>query len=186
MVLQEQLITSHNFWEMLQSGDDKHTELIEGIIYHMEPTGWIHGNLASELDMLIRLFVKQHKLGMVTAAETGFRLNEHTVIAPDVAYIRAERIPDDIPDGFVPFAPDLAVEVMSPRNDATEMSRKVDMLIVHGTKLVWIVHPKTKTVDVYQPGEDHVTIQFLKNKDTLTGGDVLPGFKLLLRELFEA
>lgn len=106
MILKEQFITAKEFWDMLQVEEEKHIELIDGVINRMAPTGWQHGNLASELDMQIRLFAKKNKLGMVTAAETGFRLNENTVIAPDVAFIRADRIPDEIPDGFAPFAPD--------------------------------------------------------------------------------
>lgn len=186
MVLQEQLITARAFWDMLQGEEEKHIELLDGVINPMAPTGFIHGAITIELTHAIVLFVKKHKLGIVTAAETGFRLNKNTVIAPDIAFIHADRIPDKIPDGFVPFAPDLAVEVMSPGNDATEMSRKVDLLFEHGTSLIWIVHPKTKSVDVYQSTKDGVKVEFLKIEDTLSGGDVLPGFELLLSELFDA
>jgi len=188
MVIKEKLITADEFWQMILKGeiDEKGTELIEGILHPMPPTGWEHGNIASELDMIIRMFVKKHKLGKTTAAETGFRLEKDVVVAPDVAFIRADRIPDEIPQGFVPFAPDFAVEVMSPNNTATEMSRKVDLLAKHGTKLIWIVHPSTKKVDVYQVVNGTVKIEFLSIKDTLTGGDILPGFKLALSDLFDA
>lgn len=186
MLLQEQLITAQDFWEMLQGEEEKHIELLDGVINRMAPTGLIHGTITTELTLLIGNFVKKHKLGLVTAAETGFRLNENTVIAPDVAFIRADRIPNEIPDGFAPFAPDLAVEVMSPGNTMTEMSRKVDLLFGHGTKIVWIIHPKTKSVDVYQSIQGEVNVKFLKTKDTLTGGDVLPSFELKLSELFDA
>lgn len=75
---------------------------------------------------------------------------------------------------------------MSPGNTATEMSRKVELLAKHGTTLIWIVHPSTKTVDVYQVLDDTVKVEFLSIKDTLTGGDILPGFELALSDLFEA
>ena len=105
MVIKEKLITADEFWQMILKGeiDEKGTELIEGILHPMPPTGWEHGNIASELDMIIRMFVKKHKLGKTTAAETGFRLEKYVVVAPDVAFIRADRIPDEIPQGFVPF-----------------------------------------------------------------------------------
>jgi Uma2 family endonuclease len=101
-----------------------------------------------------------------------------------VAFIKAERVPESIPEGFVPLAPDLAVEVMSPSNSASEMSRKIHLFFQHGTQIVWLVHPADKTIDVYQHAAGETTVKFLSSDDTLTDGDVLPGFSLALSELF--
>lgn len=183
MVLKEQLFTADDAWEMAQD-NDKHFELIEGVIFHMAPTGFLHGTTTSNLTVFLGIHINKHKLGIITAAETGYRLADNTVIAPDIAFIRADRVPKDPVEGFVPLAPDLAVEVMSPSNNASEMSRKIDLLMQHGTQVVWIVHPKTKTIDVYSADADNVKVTFLKIDDTLTGGTVLPDFTLKLSDLF--
>ncbi|MEL7433806.1 MAG: Uma2 family endonuclease, partial [Chloroflexota bacterium] len=86
MATQTKRVTADELWEQQGEGD-KHTELIEGVIYEMPPTGFLHGDIASEINMHLRAFVKQHKLGRVTAAETGFRLDDMTVIAPDCAFV---------------------------------------------------------------------------------------------------
>lgn len=183
MVLTEQLFTADDVWEMAQD-NDKHFELIEGIIFRMAPTGFLHGTTTNELARVFSNHIKEHKLGTVTAAETGYRLSDNTVIAPDIAFIRADRVPKEPVEGYLPFAPDLAVEVMSPSNNASEMSRKIDLLMQHGTQLIWIVHPTTKAIDVYSADGDIVKVSFLKLADTLTGGVVLPDFTLKLSELF--
>jgi Uma2 family endonuclease len=179
----QQALTAADLQELSQS-DDTHLELIEGVLYPMPPAGGKHGSVTSILTMHVQYHVSQHNLGYVTAAETGYRLAEKTVLAPDIGFIRAERIPAELPDGFVPFAPDLAVEVMSPGNSASEMSRKVALFFQHGTRLIWVVHPNDRKVDVYHPADDGAKIQFLGMDDTLDGGDVLPGFSLAIRELF--
>lgn len=183
MVLTEQLFTADDAWEMAQN-NDKHFELIEGVIIYREPTGFLHGVITGELACLVSNYIREHQAGLVTIVKTGYRLADNTVIAPDIAFIRADRVPKDPVEGFVPLAPDLAVEVMSPSNNASEMSRKIDLLMQHGTQVIWIVHPKTKTIDVYSADADNVKVTFLKIDDTLTGGTVLPDFTLKLRDLF--
>lgn len=73
---------------------------------------------------------------------------------------------------------------MSPSNNASEMSRKIDLLMQHGTQVIWIVHPTTKTIDVYSANGDSVKVSFLKQDDTLSGGTILPEFTLKLTNLF--
>lgn len=180
-----QRMKADQFWQMSQS-DETHQELINGEIHEMAPTGWLHGDVTHELAWHLENYVREHKAGRLTAAETGFRLDENTVLAPDIAFIREDRVPESIPEGFVPLAPDLAVEVMSPSNSASEMSRKIDLFFRHGTQLVWVVHPATKKIDVYQVADDKTTVMFLNRRDTLTGGEVLPGFSLALSHLFDA
>lgn len=183
MVLSEQLYTADDIWEM--AGDnDKHFELIDGVIFDMSPTGFLHGIITNELARIVSNHIRENKLGIVTAAETGYKLTDKTVIAPDIAFVRADRVPTEPVEGYLPLAPDLAVEVMSPSNTAGEMSRKVDLLMQHGTQLVWIVHPTTKAIDVYAKEDDKVNVNFLKDNDTLTGGTVLPNFSLKLTDLF--
>lgn len=178
-----QTLTADELWELSQT-EDMHQELIEGWLYPMPPAGGKHGSITSILTMHIQYHVSQNNLGYVTAAETGYRLTEQTVLAPDIGFIRDEQVSDDLPDGFVPFAPDLVVEVMSPGNSASEMSRKVELFFRHGTRLIWVVHPAEQKVDVYHPAENGANVSFLGVADTLHGGAVLPGFSLAIADLF--
>ena len=118
----------------------------------MSPAGWKHGGLASKLDRTIGDHVDKNDLGMTTAAETGYILYKNpdpnrkdTVRAPDVGFVVKERIPANIPDGYVPFAPDLAVEVISPGDDADEVDQKVREYLKYGTRMVVLFYPKSKT-----------------------------------------
>lgn len=153
----------------------------------MSPAGWKHGGIASTLDRLVGDFVIENNLGMTTAAETGYILYKNpdpdgkdTVRAPDVGFVSAVRIPADLPDGYVPFAPDLAIEVISPNDDADEVDQKVREYLKYGTGMVWLFFPKTRTAAVYTPA----TYTPIERDGEIDGGDVLPGFKLPLSDMF--
>ena len=118
MALQEKLYTSEDLWELSQNpeNDGKRLTLIDGRLLSRAPAGWIRGDIAFSISGMIRNYINQHQLGRGTAAETGYILAPNTVLAPDVGFIAKDRIPKELPAGFVPFAPDLAVEVVSPSN----------------------------------------------------------------------
>jgi Uma2 family endonuclease len=160
-------------------------ELSQGRLIVMSPAGLKHGELTSLLNYIIAGFVREHELGITTGAETGFILHQDpdgkdTVRAPDVGFITAARVPDPLPDGFAPFAPDLAIEVISPNDDAEEIHQKVMEYLQYGTRMVILFYPKSRTAAVYTPsGYETFGIE-----DTLDGRDVLPGFELPLRKVF--
>lgn len=171
--------------ELLQMPSDNFRyELVEGELRQMSPAGGKHGKIAMELGRILSNYVKANKLGDVFAAETGFKLREKpdTVRAADVSFLRKERV-DEIGDaeGFVPGAPDLAVEVISPNDTATEVEEKVAEWLQYGTQLVWIVNPKRRTVTVYQ-APNHITR--LSEADALDGGDAVPGFSCAVADIF--
>ncbi len=168
--------------DLLHMPGGKHYELIKGELIEMSPTNEIHGVLAQELAGLIWSHVRAHKLGRVFAAETGFTLSTDpdTVLAPDIAYVAAKRA-RPLTEKFVPVAPDLAVEVVSPGNTAGEINEKTELYFQAGTRQVWIVYPKTRTIHVYTSA---TTVAILTTKDVLDGADLLPGFKLPLADLF--
>ena len=116
-------------------------------------------------------------------AETGFKIAQDpdTVRAPDAAFIRADRIGGKLPQGFFPGAPDLAVEVLSPDDRASEVIAKVENWLAAGCRSVWVVDPKTQTVSVYRPDRKAIV---LKSTDTLTDADLLPGFAAAVAEIF--
>jgi Uma2 family endonuclease len=187
MVTRTQRCTVEELWELshLPENAGRRFFLLEGVLYEMSPAGWKHGKIALKLGAVILAHVEAYKLGEVTAAETGFRLGEDTVLAPDVGFIRQERVPDELPGGYVPFAPDLAVEVVSPGNDAAEIRAKIEKYLERGTQLVWVVYPDQRKVDAYQRSAGQgAVVHFLDENSTLDGGEVLPGFKLAVQDIF--
>ncbi len=161
-------------------------ELVRGeISTQMSPTGAQHGEVAGVVFAALFNFAHGQKLGKVYAAETGFILSQNpaTVRAPDAAFVSRERaVQQRRPEGYFEGAPDLAVEVVSPGDRDEEVQRKVMDYLEAGTKLVWIVRPRTETVTVYRSLTD---IRVLTKEETLDGGDLLPGFQLSVGEIFE-
>ena len=162
---------------------DKRTELVRGRMIVQEPAGFLHGVAVAEISMRIRAFSNPGRLGRVLSAGTGFKIftNPDTVRAPDVAFVSHERIPDPMPRGFAPFAPDLAVEVLSPDDRPGEVLEKVADWLKAGTRLVWVIDPERRSARAYR--EDG-TIELLPESGVLDGEDVLPGFTCEVSELF--
>jgi len=161
---------------------DKRTELIRGRMIVREPAGFRHGDIAMAIAARMHSFVRENRLGRVLAAETGFRLftNPDTVRAPDVAFVRNEQIPDPLPRGFAPFAPALAVEVLSPDDRPGEVLAKVADWLRAGTRLVWVVDPDRRLARVYR--EDGTESE-ISGVTAFDGEDVLPGFTCSLGEV---
>lgn len=147
------------------------------------PTGALHGVVTDELQSRISQFVRENKLGRVFAAETGFILSEGTVRGIDISFVGKDKIAEfGIPEKFFPTAPDLAIEVISPGNTFDEIQDKIEEYLSGGTKLVWIVYPKKKMVQVYR---NNNIVNILRESDELSGEDVLPNFTVKLSEIFE-
>jgi Uma2 family endonuclease len=159
-------------------------ELVEGELKQMSPAGHNHGRIAIRLTVPLAQYVEERGLGEVYAAETGFLLktNPDTVRAPDIAFVRQERV-EAVGEakGYWPGAPDLAVEVNSLGDTVAESEGKVAEWLEYGTRLVWVISPKLRTVTVYRSLTDIVT---LTEKDTLDGGEVVPGFQYPITKLF--
>ncbi|MBN1964726.1 MAG: Uma2 family endonuclease, partial [Anaerolineae bacterium] len=135
MVVQEQLYTAEDLWERAQMTGDARLELVRGEIITMPPAGGEHGEIAFDIGLAVGMFVKQHRLGRITTAETGYILasDPHTVRAPDLGFISSERAPEPLPKEFIPFAPDLAVEVVSPNDTARDIHDRVIDFLRAGT-----------------------------------------------------
>ena len=158
-------------------------ELVRGELIMMTPAGFEHGCIAAAFCARLSVLVRQKRLGHVSGAETGFQIarNPDTVRAPDVGFVRAQRVPSPPPRGFFQGPPDLAVEVLSPDDRASAVLAKVNDWLAAGYLAVWVVDPVKRTVSVYGKQGQMVT---LSANDELSGGDVLPGFRLSIAEIF--
>jgi Uma2 family endonuclease len=158
---------------------DKRSELVRGRLVVREPAGLAHGIVAARIGRRVADFVDGANLGVVVAAETGFTLarDPDTVRAPDVGFIRADRVPDPVPRGYASIAPDFVVEVLSPDDRPGEVLAKVADWLRAGTWLIWVVDPIRRVARVYRADG---TESFVAGDDSLDGEDVLPGFTLPL------
>ena len=169
------LVTAEELWAM---PNNARRELVRGEVRTMAPAGFEHGAVIMNLAVPLGAHVKAHGLGVVLGAETGFVLkrNPDVVRGADVAFVQASRIPAGrLPVKFWEGAPDLAVEVVSPDDTLNEVEEKVEDYLDAGTRLVWVVDPRRKTVTVHRPGAQPVV---LRAGDALDGADVVPGFSL--------
>ncbi len=167
--------------------DERHYELVRGDLLMMSPASPVQGHYAARLIGALQPYVEDNDLGAVYTAEPGFTLEsepELVIRAPDVAFVRKERIPPaDQQAGFWPLAPDLAVEIISPSETAASVQAKVQDYLAAGTQLIWLVYPDSTVVVEYQPPAQ---IRQYGREDSLEGGTVIPGFQYALARLFRA
>ncbi len=176
-------MSADELWEM--PSDNMRHELVKGELRTMVPSGGEHGWLVMQLAAPLLQYVKRKRLGWVVGADVGFVLtrNPDTVRAPDAAFISKTHFSTGgLPKKFVPFAPDLAVEIISPSERAGEVQEKVDDYLNSGCEMVWLIYPTKKTVIVHRPKQRPKT---LTEKDILSGADVVPGFEIPVGEIFE-
>jgi len=182
MTVQTRLITADEFLEWPDDGFLH--ELIRGEVVTMPLPGGRHGKIALKIGRLVGNYVEAELLGETYAAETGFliRRDPDTVRAADVAFVREMRLSlITNPDKHVPFAPDLAVEVISPSDRSDEVEEKVQSWLAAGTIMVWTVDPKSRTVTVHRRGIEPVT---LNGDQKIQGGEVLAGFECTVSDFF--
>jgi len=176
------LMTIEEF-ERLPDGNVRR-ELIRGEVIEMTPSGAEHSAIGLNVAAELRRAARASGRGRAFGSNCGFILLEDppTVREPDAAFVRVERLPSGrVPKSFFPGAPDLAVEVMSPDDAATEVRAKVGEYFAAGTQIVWVVYPDEREVYVYRsPAE----IEVVGMGGTLTADPVLPGLSLPVAEIF--
>lgn len=178
-----ELLTLEEFVRLPDKGPYK-IELVRGRVVREPPPGAPHGWMVWKLFAALCTHVEERGRGIVVN-ETGFLLSVDppTVRGPDLAVILSENLPrKELPEGFWTMPPDLAIEVLSPSNSAVEIQEKVLDYLTAGTRLVWVVDPHTRTVIVYGSRRQS---RLLTLNDDLEGGEVLPGFRIALADLFE-
>lgn len=159
--------------------DGRKYELVDGEI-RVSPAGYRHGLVSVRLTAKLWTFVAAHGLGDVLESSTGFRLPGGNVRCPDVSFVSAARVPAGQPQGFAEFAPDLAVEVLSPEDRQREVLDKVGEYLGAGVRLVWVIDPGQATAVVFRSLTD---VRRVERDGVLDGEDVVPGFTCTLSEL---
>jgi Uma2 family endonuclease len=162
----------------LPDGPFRH-ELVKGELLTMPLPFKEHGAISVNLTVALAQYVKANKLGVVYA-EAGFKLESDpdTVLGPDVAFVKRERV--GISKKYGEGAPDLAVEVISLSDRRQRIKWKTEQWLQFGAQSVWNVNPQTKTVSVYRNNGE---VKHFSGAEVLTD-DLLPGFQISLTEIF--
>ncbi len=166
--------------EEFLTNDYESYEYVKGELVPMSTPTMVHGEISSNIVILLGNHVHQHQLGRVYTAETTFQIGE-SGRKPDVAYVSQERLPENRHQAS-PIPPDLAIEVISPSDRVYDVQEKALEYLDAGTKMVWVIEPIAKTVTVYRSPTD---IKIFTENDILTGEEVVEGFQCAVAEFFE-
>lgn len=165
-------------YSLLPENSERRLELVNGEILEMV-SNQKSGRITLRIGQLIMNNLDQNPIGYATSPEGGYRVGNDRYL-PDIGYISKARQPVRSEETYNPLAPDLAVEVVSPSDETSDVLTKVNNYQLAGTT-VWVVFPKSKEIQVFVPGQ---LTRKLGIKDTLDGGAVLPGFSAKLEDIF--
>lgn len=170
--------------ELFAMPDGFRYELVRGELRQTPLAGAEHGMICVNVIVALAQHIKLHGLGQGFGTGTGFKLasDPDTVRAADVSFVARERIPEGgIPETFWPGAPDLAVEVVGPDETYLDVEEKIEDWLDAGARAVWVCNPNRRGVSVYRSMTDVVR---LSEGDELDGGEVVPGFRCKVSEIF--
>ncbi|MEG3893216.1 Uma2 family endonuclease [Microcoleus sp. AT8-B1] len=170
---------------MALNRDGHRYEIVNGELIDMGNSGAKHGYICSILMILLGGYVHIQKLGAMFDSSTAFKMKSGNKRSPDVSFMAKERLQglDELPDGFLEGAPDLAVEILSPSNTVAEIHDKLVEYFENGARLVWVIHPQEQYVLVYRSSQE--PDRLLKSVNSLDGEEIVPGFTLPIAELFQ-
>jgi Uma2 family endonuclease len=180
--------TNSKIWtddELMSLPDGNRYELINGELIDMGNSGALHGYVCSILVMALMNYILPKKLGIVLDSSTAFTMKNGNKRSPDISFVSKEKLQglEELPDGFLDGAPDLAIEVLSPNNTIAEIHQKLVEYFENGSRLVWVINLKQHYVLVYRSAQE--PDRLLKQSDTLDGEEVIAGFTMPLSELFQ-
>jgi Uma2 family endonuclease len=178
-------LTPDQFWALSLTNRDVRLELTAaGKLIVMPPTGWESGKRNSNLNLDLGMWNRKTKLGVVFDSSTGFILPNGAVRSPDAAWVKQDRM-DALnlkPEGFLPLAPDFAIELRSATDSARDIREKMKEYMDNGVRLGWFLNPQSKEVEIYRFGQE---VEVLKSPASLSGEDVLAGLVLDLKGILD-
>lgn|SRR5574341_11028 len=186
MAVEQRTMTAQEFMAIAQLPENasKRLELIEGVIVEMPGSSPENSAIAIRVAYHMTGFVLKGDLGHVTGADGGYALGPRDVRIPDVAFVSKERVPK-LTGSVVEGPPDLAVEVVSPSESARDVMDKARAYLKAGARLVWAIYPEARVVDVIRlTPDDHLDVETIGVDGVLDGADVLPGFRLAVKDVF--
>jgi Uma2 family endonuclease len=164
----------------LPANRDRLLEFINGEIVEKLPTQ-LHGFIVSLLSRFFGNYLERNPIGW-ELAEAHYQLpGDDFSPIPDFSFVLSDGRTLTA-RGAAPYMPELAVEIQSPDDSQSKMERKKDAYLARGTKIVWLIYPTARRVDVFKPGEAK---RELREGDTLTGDDLLPGLEIKVSDLFK-
>jgi Uma2 family endonuclease len=173
-------LTVHELEKLQAEHPDYRMELVDGEVTVMSPSGYEADEVSIELAAQIRNWVRPRQLGRVTGSSAGFVLPNADTRAPDVSFVRAERLRRS-PRAFAELAPDLVVEVKSPTDSLPKLRGKIQDFLALGTQVGLLINPELRRVEVYRVGTDAI---LLGDGDRLTVPDLLPGWEMAVADLW--
>jgi Uma2 family endonuclease len=170
--------------ELFASGIDECAELVRGEIRILSPTGYAHGQAESNVGAILREYVRKENLGSVLVGEVGIYTHRDpdTVRAADVLFISRERMARVKSPAFLDVAPELVVEILSPRDLWSDITEKLEEYFAVGVLRVWLVDPRRKRVFAYRSPTD---VRCFSEADAISGENALPGFEIRASAFFE-
>jgi Uma2 family endonuclease len=178
-------LTPEQFWALSLTNRDVRLELTaQGKLIVMPPTGWESGKRNANVTTDLGIWNRQVQLGVVFDSSTGFILPNGAVRSPDAAWVKQDRMDalNPKPEGFLPLAPDFAIELRSATDSARDIREKMKEYRDNGVRLGWFLNPQAKEVEIYRIGQE---VEVLKSPPSLSGEDVLPGFVLDLKGILD-
>ena len=179
-------VTDDQFLEIVKANPELRLERsATGELIILSPTGSEGGNYNFELGVDFGNWNRQSRTGKAFDSSSGFRLPNGAIRSPDVAWVSSDRwnaLTADERKGFAPICPDFVIELMSESDTLDELQAKMREYIENGCRLGWLIHPKTKTVEIYRPDQPPETVPL---SVPLSGEDLLPGFVLNLQTIVQ-
>jgi Uma2 family endonuclease len=162
--------------------DGMRRELVAGELREMTPVGRPHARTHQRINRSLDAHVIEHGLGEVYS-EYGYVLENEpaTVRAPDLSFVRTDRLGESSDQGYFIGVPDLAIEIVSPNDRPSEVRAKVKEYLETGTAMVIVADPQNRDVVVHRSGRAALE---LTESDVIDGEDVVPGWKLPVRDIF--
>ena len=173
--------SEEEFFQFCQANRDLRIERsAKGEIIVMSPAGGYSSFQSLEVSSQLRAWATKDRSGVAFDSSAGFRLPHGAVRSPDAAWVQLSRLEKLTPrekEQFIPLCPDFVIEVASPSDEVSDLRAKMQEYLRAGLRLGWLILPASKEVEIYTPTAD---VQILTSPEAVTGGPVLPGFKLEL------